>query len=244
MTELSGEKHSTKLDLERIVFIGRTFEEYIRMFSLSVEELRGKRILDCPGGACSFTAVGNNMGLDITACDIAYDHEVEQLKEKGIRDVEHAMLQMGKVKENYVWDFFHNIDDLRENRIQALIDCTRHMMTANEKYIPVVLPTLPFKNEEFDILLSAHFLFTYAERLDYEFHINTIEELLRISKKEVRIFPLVDLEGKRYEHLDKVISYLTEKGYVAEEVKVSYEFQANANSMLLITKVKEEYSGD
>lgn len=47
---------STKLELDRIVFIGRTFEEYLNMFSLSLDELRGKRILDCPAGACSFTA--------------------------------------------------------------------------------------------------------------------------------------------------------------------------------------------
>ena len=238
MTELSSEKKSTKLDLERIIFIGRTFDEYMRMFSLSVEELRGNKILDCPGGACSFTAIGTSRGLDITACDIAYDHEVEQLREKGIRDVEHAMLHMEKVKENYLWDYFNHIDGLRNNRIQALHDCTSHMLSAKEKYIPVVLPTLPFNKEEFDILLSAHFLFTYADRLDYEFHINAIEELLRVTKNEVRIFPLVDLEGKRYEHLDKVMSYLCEKGYAAEEVKVLYEFQANANSMLLIKKKK------
>jgi hypothetical protein len=242
VTELSREKQSTKLELDRIIFIGRTFEEYMRMFSLSVEELRGNRILDCPGGACSFTAIGNNMGLDITACDIAYDHEVEQLREKGIRDVEHAILHMEKVKDSYVWDYFHDIEGLQKNRIQALNDCTRHMMTANEKYIPAVLPSLPFKNEEFDLLLSAHFLFTYADRLDFEFHIKVMEELLRVTKKEVRIFPLVDLEGKRYEHLDKVIRYLAEIGYAAEEVKVSYEFQANANSMLLITKNKEGFS--
>ena len=58
---MSRVEQSTKLDLERIIFIGRTFEEYLDMFSLSVEELKGKRILDCPAGACSFTAVGNKI---------------------------------------------------------------------------------------------------------------------------------------------------------------------------------------
>lgn len=76
----------------------------------------------------------------------------------------------------------------------------------------------------------------YADRLDYHFHIETIDELLRVTKEEVRIFPLVDLEGKRYEHLDKLISYLADKGCTVKEVKVPYEFQANANSMLKIKK--------
>lgn len=54
--------------------------------------------------------------------------------------------------------------------------------------------------------------------------------------KRLRIFPLVDLEGKRYEHLDKINHYLTENGCTVEEVNVPYEFQANANSMLKIKK--------
>ncbi|SOC40275.1 hypothetical protein SAMN05877842_107167 [Ureibacillus acetophenoni] len=110
------------------------------------------------------------------------------------------------------------------------------MMESSERYIPVTLPSLPFKNEEFDILLSAHFLFMYADRLDYQFHIDTLNELLRVTKEEIRIFPLVDLEGKRYEYLDRMISYLVDNGYTVEEVKVSYEFQLNANSMLKIQK--------
>ncbi|AZV43014.1 SAM-dependent methyltransferase [Peribacillus asahii] len=40
----------------------------------------------------------------------------------------------------------------------------------------------------------------YADRLDYQFHIKMINELLRVTKEEIRIFPLIDLEGKRYEH--------------------------------------------
>lgn len=48
LEEVSIVEKSTKLDLERIVFIGRTFEEYLDMFSLSEEELQGKKILDCP----------------------------------------------------------------------------------------------------------------------------------------------------------------------------------------------------
>lgn len=98
-------KHSTKLDLERIVFIGRTFEEYLDMFSLSVEELHRKKILDCPAGGCSFTAIGNKLGLNVTACDIAYYHSGEDLKNKGLQDIEHTMEHMQIAKDNYKWDF-------------------------------------------------------------------------------------------------------------------------------------------
>jgi hypothetical protein len=233
---LSRVEQSTKLDLERIVFIGRTFEEYIDMFSLSEEELKGKKILDCPAGACSFTAIGNKLGLDVTACDIAYYHSGEDLKNKGLQDIEHAMEHMEKAKNNYIWKYFKDIDGLRKHRLSALKDCTNDMRESSEPYVPVTLPSLPFNDEEFDIILSAHFLFMYADRLNLQFHITTLEELLRVSKEEIRIFPLVDLEGKRYEHLDKIINFLTNNGCTVEEVKVPYEFQENANSMLKIKK--------
>ena len=231
---MSRAEQSTKLDLERIVFIGRTFEEYLDMFFLLEEELKGKKILDCPAGACSFTALGNKLGLDVFACDIAYDHSTEDLKNKGLQDVKHAMENMEKVKSNYIWDYFKDIEHLRRHRLIALEDCTDDMVKSSERYVPVTLPSLPFKDKEFDILLSAHFLFMYADRLDYQFHIDTINELLRVTKEEIRIFPLVDLEGKRYKHLDKLVSYLADNGCIAEEINVPYEFLTNANSMLKI----------
>src|SRR5690625_5847311 len=116
------------------------------MFLLSEKELKGKKILDCPGGACSFTAVGNQLGLDVTACDIAYYHASEDLKNKGLQDIEHAMESMEKAKGNYKWDYFHTIEDLKKHRLSALHECSTHMKVSSERYISVALPVLPFKN--------------------------------------------------------------------------------------------------
>ncbi|WP_079476659.1 SAM-dependent methyltransferase [Marinococcus halophilus] len=232
---MSREK-KTKLDLERIVFIGRTFDEYLDMFALSKARIQGRSILDCPAGACSFTAIANSLGAEVTACDVAYDHRGEDLKHKGLQDIEHAAEHITKAEGNYEWDYIHSVEDLKRRRTQALHDCAEDMHNSGGRYVPAVLPVLPFKDSAFDIVLSAHFLFMYADRLSYDFHIDTLTELLRVAKEEVRIFPLVDLKGERYEHLDTVIEYLTTKGHVGEEVFVSYEFQRNANSFLRITK--------
>ncbi|WP_078392797.1 SAM-dependent methyltransferase [Shouchella patagoniensis] len=234
---MSRVENSKKLNLERIVFIGRTYEEYLNMFLLSKEELFGKKVLDCPAGACSFTAVGNKLGLDIIACDIAYYHSGNLLKSKGLQDIEHAMVHMEKAFDNYNWDFFRDIADLKSHRLSALTNCSNDMLENGEKYIPVTLPTLPFKDDQFDIVLSAHFLFMYGDRLDYQFHINTLKELLRVTKLELRIFPLVNLEGKRYEELDNIIKSLKSWGYEVTEIAVNYEFQINANSMLKVRKL-------
>jgi hypothetical protein len=233
---LSRVEESKSSDLERIVFIGRTFEEYMEIFSLSKEELKGKKILDCPSGACSFTSVGNKMGLDVTACDIAYYHDANDLKQKGFQDIEHAMAHVRNDKENYVWNYFSDVEELRKERLNALISCSEDMLESPERYIPATLPVLPFEDGEFDIILSAHLLFMYADRLNNDFHISTLNELLRISKGEVRIFPLVDLKGKRYEHIDHIKYHLQDSGCTFEKVKVAYEFQNNTNSMLVIKK--------
>nr|WP_245629858.1 SAM-dependent methyltransferase [Domibacillus robiginosus] len=208
------------------------------MFDLSIEELQGQKVLDCPAGSCSFTAIGCQKGLDVTACDIAYYHPTDALAGKGKKDIKHVAEGMKKAEQDYVFHYFRDIDDLIRHRKRALDECTASMKTEPERYIPVELPVLSFEDDEFDLILSAHFLFTYGDRLDLSFHLDVIEELLRVARKEIRFFPLVDLSGNRYEHLDKIISGLREKGYRVEEIAVPYEFQKNANAMMKIQKSK------
>lgn len=227
-----------KLDLSHIVFIGRTFDEYIAMFNLTKEELSRSMILDCPAGACSFTALANWQGADVTAADIAYQYDYELLKKKGTEDLEIVMQNVEKVKENYIWNYFRSISDLKSHRIQAFTDCMSHMKQAPDRYVPSTLPVLPFRDKQFDLTLSAHFLFLYEDKLDYDFHLQTIKELLRVSKREIRIFPLVSLSCSRYKYLDSLKAYLQRMGYTTNEVPVSYEFQKGANSMLSIRNVE------
>ncbi|MDQ0193025.1 SAM-dependent methyltransferase [Paenibacillus wynnii] len=239
---MSGEE--PKLDLDRIVFIGRTFDEYMRMFDLLPEELAGRRILDCPAGACSFTAKANTLGADVTAVDIAYYHTPAKLAQKGLQDIEHAMHQLDKVQDNFVWEYFKSIDGLRKVRIEALTDSTQDRTSVSNRYIPAVLPELPFRDQEFELTLSAHFLFMYGDRLDYDFHMQTLQELMRVTKEEIRIFPLVNLSSQRYEHLDPLIEYMVSQGWTAEEIKVPYEFQKGANHMLRIRRMNAaDHSG-
>lgn len=236
---MSRAEHSqgkTKQELDRVVFIGRTFEEYTFMFDLEMSELTGKSILDCPSGACSFTAHGSQHGLDITASDIAYDHKPDDLEAKGLQDIGHAMETMEQAKSNYIWDYYGDVQGLRRHREQALRDCVQDMREFPDRYVAAVLPELPFANEQFHLVLSAHFLFMYSDRLDYDFHVQTIRELLRVASEEVRIFPLTDLTGSRYAHLDRLTQELEAEGFRVTEIKVPYEFMKNGNSLLSIRK--------
>ncbi|MEK5029146.1 SAM-dependent methyltransferase [Paenibacillus sp. FSL M7-1046] len=225
-----------KLDLQRIVVIGRTFEEYLRMFNLQREELAGRKILDCPAGVCSFTAAANQLGAEAVAADIAYFHSAEVLMEKGIKDIQHAMLQLGKVQQNFLWNEFKSIEELKQARTEALTASTLDRQQNEERYISAVLPQLPFADLSFELTLSAHLLFMYSDRLDYDFHLQSLQELMRVTSEEIRIFPLIDLSGRRYEEMDRLIEYIHTQGWNTEELKVSYEFQKGANSMLRMTR--------
>ncbi|WAH36311.1 class I SAM-dependent methyltransferase [Alicyclobacillus dauci] len=233
---MSQVEKSTGLDLSRIVFIGRTWEEYLLMFNLTKEELVGHEVLDCPSGACSFTANANQYNISTTATDIAYYHQVDDLEQKGFQDIEHTMQSMEHVVNNYNWDFFQSIDGLKRVRTRALTECVSDMKKFGaSRYVPTTLPQLPFKDKQFDVTLSAHFLFTYADRLDYDFHIQTLKELFRVTREEIRIFPTVDMECKRYEYMDALIEWIDSQGWTGEEIQVPYEFQKNANTMLKLT---------
>jgi len=60
------------LQLDRVVLLGRTFEEYRRYFLLEPGDLIGKRVLDVAGGVSSFCAEANQLGIKVTSFDPIY----------------------------------------------------------------------------------------------------------------------------------------------------------------------------
>jgi hypothetical protein len=224
--------------LSRIVFIGRSYREYMKMFDLKEEELKGIKILDCPSGACSFTARATHLGLDVTASDMAYYFSTDELEKKGRADLSHVKATMEETKKNYIWDFFHSVDDLMSTRVKALSDTADHMRENKGQYVAAELPHLPFEDQVFDLTLSAHFLFMYADKLNFNFHLDTIKELMRVTSREIRIFPLVDQTGIKYPEIEKLKKEIRTLGWDSEERSVPYEFQKGASSLLKLTKVK------
>ena len=69
------------------------------------------------------------------------------------------------------------------------------------RYRAMDLPRLDFADGTFDLVLCSHLLFLYAEQLSEQFHIDAIGELKRVAR-EVRVFPVLDLNGKISSHLE------------------------------------------
>src|SRR5689334_6982028 len=100
-----------------------------------------------------------------------------------------------------------------------------------ERYLRERLPHLGFADRQFQLALSSHYLFLKPEQFTLEFHVDAIQELLRVAE-EVRIFPVLDVECKRCPYVGFVWTIFTDKGYSVELKNVDYEFQQGGNQMM------------
>jgi hypothetical protein len=103
-----------------------------------------------------------------------------------------------------------------------------------KRYIKAMLPALPFENGSFDLVLSGHFLFTYSHRFDFSFISSFIIDLLRVSSKEVRIYPIQKTSCEPYERVSELLDIIDQHGAAWETVPVTFEFQKGSNKMLVL----------
>lgn len=218
-----------------VILLGRTFDEYARMFRLDDELLRSARILDAASGVSSFCAEANARGYRVTASDRIYSLSANEIEQRCRRDLENSLGQLTPIAQNYVWQYFPDLDTLRAAREQAyrafLPDYRRY---GQERYIPTSYPNSAFADDQFDLALVSHFLFLYDEQLDYDFHRQTLLELLRITTREVRLFPLVNLRTERAAALTQLLDDPVFAPYRISIEPVDYEFIRNSAEMLVV----------
>lgn len=222
-------------NLENVVPWGRNFNEYKLMFQLNESDV-SKNIAGFGDGPSCFNYEATQQGYSVTSFDPIYQFSKDELK-KRIDDVRiTVMQQMRENINNYVWTNIKNLEELENIRMSAM----RLFLSDFEKgkqdgrYIYHELPNrLIYADDSFDIGLSSHFLLMYTV-LGYEFHIQSMTEMLRVCK-EIRIFPIVDLDANKTDLISKVINYF-DKRYDVEIRKTQYEFQKGDNNMLIIRK--------
>lgn len=232
--------HSPRFALDRVAFYGRTIAEYQRMFDLDLLELRGKDLLDCPTGAASFVAEARKFGIRAVGCDPLYDCDSNELRTLGEQDICYVLNQIARSSSQFCWTFYRNVAEARAARTIALRGFLAdfHRGGAEGRYVAASLPTLPFADNSFDIVLSGNFLFTYSNLLGYDFILASIRELVRVSRQEVRIMPLLPAEndsGRPYARLDEMLDELRRDGVQAEICQVPFEFKFGTNQMLRLT---------
>lgn len=208
--------------------------EYRQMFSLTDQEL-DQKILGCADGPASVNAELHQRGKEYVSMDPIYQFSAQQIRERIEATTQVIAEQLEKNRADYRWDYYQFPDQLVRTRQAAmntfLTDFEQHSDT--KRYVFGALPQLPFEDNSFDLVLCSYCLFSYSSQLDEEFHCQAILEMARVAQ-EVRIFPLLEINGKRSRHLDGVLSFLKEKNLFRKIVSVDYEFQTGGNQLLIL----------
>lgn len=221
--------------LDKIVPWGRSYQEYIDMFSLMDKDLLHSPILGCGDGPASFNASLTKLGGKVISIDPIYQFSTAQIKHRIDETYMTILAQLEQNQSDFIWDKISSIAELGRIRMTAMELFLEDYKTEENthRYIAGELPSLPFENKTFDLALSSHFLFLYSEHLSAEFHLLALQEMFRVAN-EVRVFPIVMLNGLPSPHLDSVMTELKNQQISVEIQRVNYEFQRGANQMLVI----------
>lgn len=223
------------LQLDRVVLLGRTFEEYRRYFLLDPDRLVGKKVLDVAGGVSSFCAEGNERGIQVTAFDPIYSLSSERIRQRSEPDLESVYRSIGKVP-TYRWAFYKNPEYMRVLRERASGTFFADYKIHPERYVAGKLPRLPFAEAEFDLTLVSYFLFAYQDRFGYEFHRDSILEIMRVTRGEARIYPTVTFEARPSKYVPMLQSDPVLRRFAFAEIKTDFEFLVNSNSFLRVRR--------
>ncbi|MBY0359024.1 MAG: hypothetical protein K2W82_13560 [Candidatus Obscuribacterales bacterium] len=233
---------------DRVLFFGRSFAEYMQMFDLQPEKLIAKSLLDCSAGPASFACEASELGAQVIACDPLYGTTLEELSLIYLLQREEALTRQPKVE--HLFDQERNIAEFKQEKVKALQKFSADYSTHPERYIKASLPELPFADRSFDVTLSSNFLFLYADYdeggmlvqspFDYDFHLQAILELVRVSKEEVRLYPLKGPHRSEHGFVARICADLSARGIESEIVPVAYRDIKDAHQMLRVKLLRPE----
>jgi hypothetical protein len=216
--------------LEQVVPWGRSFDEYRRMFALSDDDLR-TRIVGCADGPASFNAELTAHGGRVVSCDPLYQWTADQIRGRIDATSPQIVEQTRRNGEDFCWDTIRSVDELARVRHAAMKAFLADYPRGTGRYVAGELPKLPFTSDAFDIAVCSHFLFLYTSHLSDAFHVAAVREMCRVAG-EVRVFPLITLDGRPSGYLPPVTKQLRELGHRVSIEPVSYEFQRGGNEMM------------
>ncbi|MDK2973350.1 MAG: hypothetical protein PWP23_3105 [Candidatus Sumerlaeota bacterium] len=220
--------------IDNVVPWGRTFDEYRRMFALSREDF-ALRLLGIGDGPASFNAELTAMGGRVVSVDPVYAFGGSQIGARFDAVSDDILEMVRRDRDRFVWDDIRTPEEMVDRRRTAL---ERFLVDyeggrCRGRYVAASLPALPFSGGAFDLAVCSHLLFLYSHVFDAEAHVAALRELLRVAR-EVRVFPLIDMEGAPSGHAGAVRDALTAEGFRVSIECVPYEFQRGANQMMRI----------
>ncbi|GJL66675.1 MAG: SAM-dependent methyltransferase [Nitrospirales bacterium] len=229
------------IKLAQVVPFGRSLGEYQAMFALSPHD-RSKRILGVGDGPASFNAEMTALGHGVVSVDPLYELTGQDIQRQFEAVVDGIMAQVISTPADWVWTYHASPAALRANRIAALETflADYDLGKFQQRYVIGELPKISqLPNMSFDLALCSHFLFLYADQFNLEFHQAALMDMLHMAP-EVRVFPLMTLQGQRSAYVEPLRRYVREQGCEVGIQPVRYELQRGGNEMLWIRRPRPE----
>ena len=243
---------STEFSVPEVAFFGRTYSEYLQMFALDEGALRGRSILDCPCGPAAFVANACASGLNVVGCDPLFQFAPDELLARATANINDVFARLALATDSLT---FRDPVKFRKDKFDALdefIADYRH--SRGTRYLHAALPTLPFADGAFDVVLSSNFLFCYSgitngglledDRFDLPFHLRSITELARVTRGEIRMAPThaMQMPPRQHPYMDAAMAHLETLGFHAEIRPSPYDdgFAPFAGVLIAHKMVREE----
>jgi SAM-dependent methyltransferase len=199
--------------LANVIPWGRSFEEYVALFNLSQPDLQS-RILGCGDGPAAFNGKLTQRGGRIVSVDPVYAFRAEEIRQRIAATFDEVVAKVRQNQDEFVWGQIPSPEALGALRMAAMETFLADFEAgkAAGRYVAGELPTLPFDDDSFDLVLCSHLLFLYSPQLSLEFHLQSIHDMLRLAP-EIRLFPLLELGSQPSRHLPTVMANLEQRGY-------------------------------
>lgn len=224
------------MQLNEIVPWGRSGEEYARMFGLTAGDLAGRRLLSFGDGPSDFNLWARPQCAQVQSVDpfYAFDPEAIAQRIEVVRpDIARGLTEH---RDAFHWEAFATPEAMVEDRLATmarfLADFRTHRGN-DDRYLASALPDTEGLIDA-DLGLCSHLLFLYSAQLDADTHWAWLMAMLS-KVTELRVYPLVRLDGAASEHLAPMQARLADAGYRVRLQPCSYRVQRHAYHYLQIT---------
>lgn len=220
--------------MRKLVLWGHRVDEYREMFDLSQEDMN-LRILEYGCGPSAVNSQQFHEAHQAISCDPMFVLDKDTLSSKTTMIFAHMVEELRQEQHQFDFSRTGGIEQLITQRKKGMDEffADYEQGTIEGRYLGVTDYHLPYADFSFDFALSAHYLFADLDEQSVDFHLNVIRELARVAK-EVRIFPLIDREGKTSEVLGPVLLQLQHEDYGVEVREVNFHLHQAENAMLRV----------
>ncbi|CAM4439006.1 MAG: hypothetical protein LEGION0403_FIIPPAGN_00055 [Legionella sp.] len=220
--------------MRKLVLWGHNVDEYREMFDLSIEDMNA-RILEYGCGPSAVNVQQFHEAHEAVSCDPLFVLDKDTLSSKAVMIFSEMVHEIQTEQDKFDFSEYGSLEQLIEKRQKGMNEffADYEQGKAEGRYYGAADYHLPYPDFSFDFALSAHYLFADLEDQTLDFHLNVIRELARVAK-EVRVFPLIDREGKTSELLGPVLLQLQQENYGVEVREVDYHLHQAENAMLRV----------